>query len=436
MKAIIQSSMGLCDPAELKPGLLVKVYRARPYRDWGIMPPLNQVMRVTAASIGTAALETAKRETYNISTSDAEIGYVSKEEGAVFRANVLKMVLDEKRNTLKSNGWQTGSDPEVFVTANDEVLPAFAFLPSKKEQCAFHPGGVPSSGYKAFWDGFQAEFTVPSFSCHAYGMDYIRNGLEEVLRKARTICPHAKLSSRPVVTVPEDIMSTAPPECVELGCEPSLNIYFNGQNPRLEGLDATQLKHRFAGFHVHLGSGPRTPAQNRKTVAMMDKVAGIASVLVLRGLEDPIRRQYYGLAGEHRLPAYGLEYRTLSSACLCHPVVTNLMMDLARTAAVWSWDRIDHCWDCGDDEAQDIIDTLNVEGAEKVIERNRAALLALLKPIYGRESRNNAMAIITKGAKEILEVNDMEASWKLFGTWEPHCNKDQDTVTQLILKEK
>ena len=112
------------------------------------------------------------------------------------------------------------------------------------------------------------------------------------------------------------------------------------------------------------------------------------------------------------------------------------MMDLARTAAVWSWDRLDHCWECGDEEAQDIIDTLNVEGAEKVIERNKAALLALLNPIYGRVSRNNAMAIITKGAKEILEVNDMEASWKLFGDWEPHCNKDKDTVTQLVLKEK
>jgi len=56
----------------------------------------------------------------------------------------------------------------------------------------------------------------------------------------------------------------------------------------------------------------------------------------MQNLDEPVRREYYGLAGEYRLPPHGLEYRSLSCAWIFHPKAAATILDLARRVVVYA----------------------------------------------------------------------------------------------------
>lgn len=326
----------------------------------------------------------------------------------------------------------TGSDPEIMVVDEDgAILPAWLFLPGKDAKVR----GVKSS---AFWDGAQAEINFEAASCHCWVVDRIRDGLRTVYSEARKKFPKARLTPAPVVDLPQEAAITATKEQLALGCMPSLNVY--GPKNHLEDIDPTALPFRFAGFHIHLGSKFTRVVEVVRTI---DAVVGVCSVLLLRGLEDERRRRYYGLAGEYRTPPHGIEYRTISSAALCHPVVTHLHLDLARAAARLGEAGAGSLWKASDDELQECINTLNVDMALAIVERNMECLMALMRHCrydqrpykHGYEDRfsychngptvlENAIMLIRDGASAHLDCTNMEKSWHLPGGWVDHSDGD------------
>ena len=319
----------------------------------------------------------------------------------------------------------TGSDPEIIVLGGDgHVLPAYSFLPHKNkatvvaQQC----GSVnTSAAVPVFWDGFQAECVVPKQSCHAYLMDYLRHGLYSVLVKAREKDPKAVLTHQSVVEVPFETMAEATKEQQALGCAPSLNLY--GIDP-VHIAYPEQLPLRFAGCHIHFGVSeyPNVGALDEESikdcVRMIDRVAGVISVALLQGIEDTRRREFYGRAGEYRIPKHGLEYRTLSSTILVHPAVAHLMFDLARCACQCSRDGLSFIWDSSDDETLATINNYDVEQALKIIKRNKKVVESIISCVYG--SHKKAIDMIKKGAKEHVDL-DMMKNWMIpGGGWVAH----------------
>jgi phiEco32-like amidoligase-type 2 protein len=209
----------------------------------------------------------------------------------------------------------TGTDPELFVEdAAGNVIPAWEFLPAKGASALF-------------WDGFQAEFMVTHGGCQ----DSVGGRIAERLRQlSAQLPPGARLSTRSVVEIPPGLMRTASSEHIDFGCRPSLNAYgLAGEviaDPRL-------LPIRFAGGHIHWGIDKTfSEAQVTEAVKFVDLVAGLISVSISEGLDDPRRRRYYGLAGEFRLPEHGVEYRTLSNSWLLYPAVYHLLFTTGRLA--------------------------------------------------------------------------------------------------------
>ena len=82
---------------------------------------------------------------------------------------VLESITDIHKSSFVLNvSSYAGTDPEVFaVDAKGQVIPAFEYLPEKKDALKIMNKSVlePQIG-TAFYDGFQAEFTIGPITCH------------------------------------------------------------------------------------------------------------------------------------------------------------------------------------------------------------------------------------------------------------------------------
>lgn len=311
--------------------------------------------------------------------------------------------------------YSIGCDPEIFVEdKSNQLIPAFNFLPAK-------PGpevsrSMMGSERPAYWDGFQAEFETEATSCLQYQTNRILRGLSKVLGAARKHSPEAKLSIKTVMDIPADLLKNAKPEHAQFGCMPSLNVY-GLEAPRMDGYS---VGFRPAGGHLHFGvkaaKYPLLPEHIERCVKALDAVIGVACVSLFEKLDDPRRRQLYGLPGEYRLPPHGIEYRTLSNAWLCHPVVTNLVIDLARKAFNLAYlDWFKHLdWKVSEEETIRIIRQCDVAAAREVLKSHKKQLIFMFGLVYNGEKTycEAAFKSFLEGVESIIvDPSDVVGNW-------------------------
>lgn len=338
-----------------------------------------------------------------------------------------EIFLDTQRATLSAVGWggTIGTDPEVFVVdKKGNLIPAFLFLGSKARPSKAPPqsGASEAKGETpVYWDGFQAEFQTSVHHCLAWATDAIQLGLKGVYLHAIKYDKDARLTIQNLFEVDQKVIDDATEEQVAFGCSPSFNAY--GMAPLIE-LDGRRTNLRCAGGHIHLGRTGLTKEPAREIVKTLDAVLAVCCVSMFEGIDDPRRRQMYGLAGEFRLPKHGLEYRVLSNAWLCHPYTTNLVFDLARTIASMGAHGLRALWDTDEDETVSIINGCDVKEARKVIERNKKTLDKILQARYGYPTtRQSAIKVIMEGVKEHMrDPDDLIRNWMLDDTWINHSN--------------
>jgi hypothetical protein len=305
---------------------------------------------------------------------------------------------------------KSGSDPEMFFVVGKEVLPAFQVLGKKAEKPSY-------SSVRTFWDGYQAEMSVPPAGCHEALLVSINNGLHTLLAQAREVNPSAKLSWAPEVRLPLSALAGEKEEFVKLGCDPSLNIYGTAgiqvDDPRL-------LPWRFAGCHMHFSTHQKSPQQVENTVKAMDAIGGVILTAALEGMETDIRRQYYGRAGEYRLPKHGIEYRTPSAAILATPALAFFAFDLVRFAFGIGQKGLNRVWEASDEEVQDCVNNLNIPQARKVIRRNKDVFLTWVdnRYAYGYSTYSpKALTLVTKGVRHYMPIEKDKTISHLDSTW-------------------
>jgi hypothetical protein len=197
---------------------------------------------------------------------------ISKNQDLAKRYEAREKMLNESsyRDTI-------GADPEVFVVDQDgNLLPSFKFLPAKSPQ------------HVAYWDGFQAEFSVKPTNCQNYTIDYVRYGMVKVHEAAKSL--GGKLTLRNVIDVPPELMGQTPPEFVQFGCTPSLNAYTN--EATLPDVDGYEVPFRMAGGHLHFSyrSHQQKLAPIEQAVKNLDKTIGVIGVSMFQAYDDPRRR--------------------------------------------------------------------------------------------------------------------------------------------------
>ena len=298
---------------------------------------------------------------------------------------------------MRTNEIALGADPEIFLEKSDgTLLPAFTFLPSKYE-----PLRTPEEGMNYYWDGFQAEFNItPNIEINDC-LKSVRFGLKALLKAAQEKEPSARLSLRTVVDTPLEMLRELPPEFVEFGCMPSYNAYgISGTS-----LDGINCPYRFAGGHIHFGIAKSEKAMDAipAIVRALDAILGVACVSLFENFDNPVRRRYYGLAGEHRLPPHGLEYRSLSDAWLFNPRLASMVLDFARKIVVWTVNGKNQ-WAASEEEVVECILRSDVDIARKILARNAALL-----PHIGFKSTIDLMV----PAEKSVPMSDIADNWNL-----------------------
>lgn len=339
----------------------------------------------------------------------------------------------DKVRLLPRPGTKHGSDPEIFVTdkTTGEVIPAFEFLGSKENptQISNHPGVGQGSGLPLFWDGFQAEFNTKADTCFAWVADSIYNGLRTLDKLAKNHNPNAVIAIKNTHDIALDRIIEGKEEHVEFGCMPSFNAYGH------KGIkaDGREVFFRSAGGHIHFGNADRINGNHeiaKRYVKTLDKILGVACVSLFANIDDPRRRSMYGLAGEYRLPKHGLEYRTLSNAWMCHPLIFNMVFELARKVESLVDKKHEDVWDCTEQEAIDCINNCDVELARKILKRNKEVFCAFFTMVYDSKEKKSIYKIFMSGVESIIEnPDDVINNWKK--GYISHCEGHGHTVSRI-----
>lgn len=336
-------------------------------------------------------------------------------------------LLRNRRTPIESRLSPTlGADPEIFVKDKDgNVMPAWTFLPAKRINGRY------------FWDGWQAEFRTQSTgTCLAYFVDHIRHDLTTLnVYILNNLPPGARLVMDSVVPVDTKGVSA---EHVALGCAPSFNAY---GEPPLAGLNPRQIPFRFAGGHIHFGLSKSCFVENwvEPVVKGMDRIVGLSAVCLARNMDNPIRRKFYGRAGEYRLPTHGLEYRVLSNFWLCAPEITHITFELARMGVTLGVTNQNWLFAGSDADVQTAINETDPDAAYALLRRNERLLKRLFKgtnigdysqtsditfEMYWEALRGGVGAVIR-------DPNDLSGNWLFREDWVEHSNNNTATWENL-----
>jgi Phage phiEco32-like COOH.NH2 ligase-type 2 len=328
-------------------------------------------------------------------------------------------VIPEKKLVFRKK-LTLGADPEIFAFKQGKLVPAFEFLPPKGE------------GRLMYWDGFQAEWKYrEAWTCQNNFVKHTRESLMTMAEYAKQ--KGASLSLINVVRIPDETLQKAAYKHVELGCEPSYNAYeMRGkpvENPRL-------LKYRFTGGHMHYGPWLQYPNYER-IVKVLDKILGVWAVGTARILDSPIRRQYYGMAGEYRKPEYGVnehgrkiygvEYRTLSNFWLSSPPLMQATWDIGRLCVKLAGTRFGRLWAADEKEVIETINNCDYQQANKILKRNEPMFKWLLghQRTYDVKAVKQALTISYAGMHEFVgNVHDLPANWHFRAEWVPNAGAE------------
>ena len=316
--------------------------------------------------------------------------------------------------------FQLGCDPEVFAVTIKGVLPAYKFLPHKRDPITFRDGEHQLGESSIFWDGLQAEMTTPADACIARIVDAVHYALKRIRTAAIAAAPDARLTVENVVAYPKHERLIAAKEHVELGCSPSRNVY--GDAGRLVR-DGRALPVRFAGGHIHFGSSIALDKQE-EVVRALDAILGIWSVGAAASIDNPIRRKFYGLAGEYRPTKYGVEYRSLSNFWLCHPGIMSLTFEIARVVLSAIAENAHYAWQVDEREVRKVINESDVAGARAILTRNAKLFNYLMGStnINSRKAREAAINVGLHGIESAVPLyRDIEANWGLQKQWIYHA---------------
>jgi hypothetical protein len=336
----------------------------------------------------------------------------------------------DKLTRLLHHSFTIGSDPEIFV--QDEkgiVIPAFNFLGSKAS-AETRTYQVEYGDKPLYWDGFQAEFETSAQSCLGFHTDSVYAGLKGLYEELKKHHKKGVISSRVVMDIPADMLRKAANEHVQFGCMPSKNAY------GLEGhhKDGRDVPFRPAGGHIHFGVGKRPEKDYIRMVKALDGTIGVACVSLFEKFDDPRRRQLYGLPGEYRTPPHGMEYRTLSNAWLFHPMIMNLVFDVARKALVLGDKGLfEKHWQTPEKETIDCILNSDVAKAREILKTNEKVFKQLLTAAYGERPIETEILfnVFMSGMHKVLEdPSDIVKNWNLVGSkWQFHMDDNPKCVS-------
>lgn len=220
-----------------------------------------------------------------------------------------------------------GSDPELFVGRDGQVLTAIGTIGGTKNE----PRPVPLGALQE--DNVLLEYNIEP----AADFDSFKRNILSVLEEGRKELAKFNLDVIRGLSshiYEEQILHEAGEAAWVFGCEPDYNGWTRDMNTMPRDVHPCL---RTAGGHLHIGFGHLervTKSKSANVIKMCDYLLGLGSVLLDK---DEQRKQLYGKAGACRFKSYGPEYRTLSNFWL----FSDELLKWAYDGAVASYERLE-----------------------------------------------------------------------------------------------
>jgi hypothetical protein len=342
--------------------------------------------------------------------------------------------------------WDISSSAEIFAEdENGNCIPAFLFLPDKKK-AKRTPGGsdhrsssLPfggNGGHKMYHKGFSAKFDTIVAPCLGHHMDSIAAGMAGVHRELTKKFPNGRLSLKPFFSLDKKLLSEKDKEFIKPYDVKIQNAYGLKSNLPSDDAAASISAHGAINFHIESLSESKAI----RITKALDKILGVACVSLFNG--DSSERRKYALPGEFRLTERLLSYRGIANTWLCHPVVANLVIDLARKVVIFSEKGYDNLWEASEKETLDCLFSCDVKKAKEILTRNKKIFKKILHAAYVDwigECRDDfgyrlgikddlvsgqlslLFSLFSKGITSFISnPTDLASNWKIGENWIAH----------------
>lgn len=212
-----------------------------------------------------------------------------------------------------------GCDPELFIRQGRKTLESSVCIPEE---------GIYTTGRGSIIrDGVQVELNPLANGCRNIALSHLSHLihiLDEIIPKGST------LDTRQLIKFSKNALKNLSDDAKRFGCGESFNVHTGGVSEIKD--DPSVYQYRGAGGHIHLGLQDNLFDKRGDIVKCLDILLGNTCVMIDTDKGNIERRKNYGRAGEHRLPAHGLEYRTLSNFWLRAPQLASFVFGMARFA--------------------------------------------------------------------------------------------------------
>ena len=370
--------------------------------------------------------------------NDFHIEILNSSDRDIFIKEYVNLQIIDLQENLTHTG-TVGSTPKFFAESEDgKCIPAHLFLPDEKN-CILTSGEPGddnfggNGGTKMYHENFNGSFATRSKSCLAWQIDSIAAGIHTMHNAMKKKFPDARLSIKSVMDISKNDIESSN-EFSSLDIKKCTNAY--GLKPKTISFHETYFRAVDAPIHLDVGKLNANTAVN--IVKALDSILGVMCVSMFAQMDDPRRRLISGLPGDFRVTDTGLEYLALSNAWLCHPAISNLVIDLARKITVFGTKNFNSAWNASEEETISCMMEYDVSKSRMIMDRNKELISKIFKSAYNWVHKNNVRNyewidentgfnflydIFYNGLQSLIkDPFDLVNNWNVNGQWVPHSD--------------